>query len=112
MVRLLDFVLHDWKDGAVVDPGKIGLFGFSKGGYTALALIGAAPDFGRYASGCPNAVKICDQIRGADIPALAQDARIRAAVIADPMTRLLHPIQSGRNKDSGAILARGGRNRA
>ncbi|MBS0528266.1 MAG: prolyl oligopeptidase family serine peptidase [Proteobacteria bacterium] len=85
MVRLLDFVLHDWKDGAVVDPGKIGLFGFSKGGYTALALIGAAPDFGRYASGCPDGVKICDQIRGGDIPALAQDARIRAAVIADPI---------------------------
>jgi len=85
MVRLLDFVLHDWKDRAVVDPGKIGLFGFSKGGYTALALIGATPDFGRYAQGCPDGVKICDQIRGGDIPALAQDARIRAAVIADPI---------------------------
>lgn len=85
MVRLLDFVLYDWKDRAAVDPAKIGLFGFSKGGYAVLALIGAAPDFRRYARGCPDGVKICDQIRGGGIPALAQDARIRAAVIADPI---------------------------
>ena len=52
LVRLLDFLLKDWKDKAVVDPAKIGLFGFSKGGYTGLALIGAAPDFARFARGC------------------------------------------------------------
>jgi predicted dienelactone hydrolase len=33
----------------------------------------------------PDGVKICNQIRGGDIPALAQDVRIRAAVIADPI---------------------------
>lgn len=85
MVRLLDFMLQDWKDRAVVDPAKIGLFGFSKGGYTGLALIGAAPDFGRYARGCTDASKFCEQLRSGEIPALAQDARIRAAVIADPI---------------------------
>ncbi|GGI27134.1 alpha/beta hydrolase family protein [Bradyrhizobium guangdongense] len=85
MVRLLDFVLQEWKDGAVIDPAKIGLFGFSKGGYTGLALIGAAPDFGRYARGCTDASKLCEQLRSGDIPAVAQDARIRAAVIADPI---------------------------
>ncbi|MGX4772221.1 alpha/beta hydrolase family protein [Bradyrhizobium guangdongense] len=85
MVRLLDFVLQEWKDGAVIDPAKIGLFGFSKGGYTGLALIGAAPDFGRYARGCTDASKLCEQLRSGDIPAVAHDARIRAAVIADPI---------------------------
>lgn len=85
MVRLLDFMLQAWTDRAVIDPAKIGLFGFSKGGYTGLALIGAAPDFGRYARGCTNASKFCEQLRGGDIPTLAQDARIRAAVIADPI---------------------------
>lgn len=85
MVHLLDFMLQDWKDKVVVDPAKIGLFGFSKGGYTGLALIGAAPDFGRYARGCTNASTFCEQLRSGDIPVLAQDARIRAAVIADPM---------------------------
>src|SRR5882724_7770481 len=36
MVRLLDFLLHDWKDKTVVDSARIGLFGFSRGGYTGL----------------------------------------------------------------------------
>ena len=30
MVRLLDFMLHDWKDKAVIDPARINFFGFSK----------------------------------------------------------------------------------
>ena len=84
MVRLLDFMLKDWKDRAVVDPAKIGLFGFSKGGYTGLALIGAAPDFGRVARGCMDASKFCEQVRSADIPVPQQDGRVRAAVIAEP----------------------------
>jgi predicted dienelactone hydrolase len=85
MVRLLDFLLHDWKDRDVVDPIRIGLFGFSKGGYTGLALIGAAPDFGRFARGCTDGSKLCEQLSSGDIPAPAQDVRIRAAVIADPI---------------------------
>ena len=85
MVRLLDFMLQDWKDRAVVDPARIGLFGFSKGGYTGLALIGAAPDFARYARGCTDGSKFCEQLGSGDIPALTQDARVRAAVIADPI---------------------------
>lgn len=85
MVRLLDFLLHDWKDRAVLDPARIGLFGFSKGGYTGLALIGAAPDFGRVARGCTDHSKFCEQLSRGDIPTPPHDARIRAAVIADPI---------------------------
>jgi predicted dienelactone hydrolase len=84
LVRLLDFVLKYWKHKAVVDPSKIGLFGFSKGGYTGLALVGAAPDFARFARGCTDASKFCEQLRSADIPVPPQDARVRAAVIAEP----------------------------
>lgn len=84
LVRLLDFVLKDWKDKAVVDPARIGLFGFSKGGYTGLALVGAAPDFARSARGCTDASKFCEQLRSIDIPIPPQDARVRAAVIAEP----------------------------
>ncbi|MBR1086003.1 prolyl oligopeptidase family serine peptidase [Bradyrhizobium manausense] len=84
LVRLLDFVLKDWKDKAVVDSSKIGLFGFSKGGYTGLALIGVAPDFARVARGCTDTSKFCEQLRSGNIPVPTQDARIRAAVIAEP----------------------------
>jgi predicted dienelactone hydrolase len=49
MVRLLDFMLHDWKDKAVIEPARIGFFGFSLGGYTGLVLVGAHADFRRFA---------------------------------------------------------------
>jgi predicted dienelactone hydrolase len=84
MVRLLDFVLNDWKDKAVVDPARIGLFGFSKGGYTGLALIGAAPDFARFARGCTDSTKFCEQLRSGETRNPPTDARVRAAVIAEP----------------------------
>jgi predicted dienelactone hydrolase len=84
MVRLLDFVLNDWKDKAIVDPARIGLFGFSKGGYTGLVAIGVAPDFARVARGCTDATKFCEQLRSGETRSPPTDARVRAAVIADP----------------------------
>src|SRR6185295_3432985 len=87
MVRLVDFVLQDWKDKAVVDQARIGLFGFSKGGYTGLVVIGAAPDFGRVARGCKDdPVRFCEQLRSGETASPPQDARVRAAVIADPLS--------------------------
>jgi predicted dienelactone hydrolase len=84
MVRLIDFALNDWKDKAVVDPARIGLFGFSDGGYTGLALIGAAPDFARKARGCTDSTKFCEQLRSGETRSPPTDARVRAAVIAEP----------------------------
>lgn len=85
MVRLIDFLLQDWKDKAIVDSARIGLFGFSKGGYTGLALIGASPDFARVARGCKDdPVRFCEQLRSGETANPPQDARVGAAVIADP----------------------------
>ena len=39
VVRLLDFMLQNWKDKAVIDPARIWIFGFSLGGYTGLVLM-------------------------------------------------------------------------
>jgi predicted dienelactone hydrolase len=61
MIRLLDFVLHNWKDKASVDPTKIGFFGFSKGGYTGLVLMGVNPDFERLAKVCNDKTGACEQ---------------------------------------------------
>lgn len=83
MIRLIDFVLSDWKDKSVVDPARIGLFGFSMGGCTGLALIGAAPDYARVARGCTAATKFCEQVRS-ETRSPPTDPRVRAAVIADP----------------------------
>jgi predicted dienelactone hydrolase len=85
MVRLLDFMLKDWKDRAAIDPARIGFFGFSKGAYTGLVLTGATPDFPRTASYCTDNTRFCEQIRSGDVPQdLPHDSRIKAAVLADP----------------------------
>jgi predicted dienelactone hydrolase len=68
MVRLLDFLLHDWKDKDIVDSGRIGFFGFSKGGYTGLVLVGAAPDFARVARACNETTGFCGQLRSGEPP--------------------------------------------
>jgi predicted dienelactone hydrolase len=85
MVRLLDFMLHDWKDKVVIDPARIGLFGFSNGGYTGLVLIGVTPDFRRIAELCQDKTGACEQLHnGEAAPNPPHDARIKAAVIVDP----------------------------
>ncbi|MGH6707574.1 MAG: alpha/beta hydrolase family protein [Bradyrhizobium sp.] len=87
MIRLLDFMLNDWKDKAVVDPARIGFFGFSKGGYTGLVLMGVTPDFGRFAKFCTEKSGACEELHsGATPPTPPHDARIKAAVIVDPAT--------------------------
>jgi predicted dienelactone hydrolase len=87
MVRLLDFMLRDWKDKAAIDPARIGFFGFSKGGYTGLVLMGIAPDFGRLARVCNEPAGACAQLHSGETPpSPPHDARIKAAVIVDPAT--------------------------
>nr|WP_249145488.1 hydrolase [Bradyrhizobium diazoefficiens] len=90
IVRLLDFLMYDWKDRAAIDPSKVGFFGFSKGGHTGLVLIGAKPDFGRLISVCQEKTGVCQELRdGAPAPNPPQDSRIRAAVIVDPSTGIV-----------------------
>jgi hypothetical protein len=86
MIRLLDFMLRDWKDRAAIDHANIGFFGFSAGAYTGLVLAGGNPDFRRIAPNCPESRKSldCEQFRRGDIPSnLPHEPRIRAAVLAD-----------------------------
>jgi predicted dienelactone hydrolase len=85
MVRLLDFMLHNWKDKAVIDPARLGVFGFSMGGYTGLVLMGVVPDFGRFAEVCKDKTGACAQLHSGETrPRPPHDPRIKAAVIVDP----------------------------
>ncbi|THD70332.1 MAG: hydrolase [Bradyrhizobium sp.] len=86
IIRLLDFMLKDWRDRTVIDPTKIGFFGFSAGAFTGLVLAGADPDFRKIAPYCPESNKSlgCEQFRSGDIPSSPpHEPRIRAAVLAD-----------------------------
>jgi predicted dienelactone hydrolase len=85
--RLVDFMLGASPAAANIDPARIGLFGFSRGGYTGLAVIGAEADWDNVARRCEGAtIHICDQVRNREYPArLTHDPRIKAAVIANPL---------------------------
>lgn len=93
----IDHLLKDWSGHASIDPGKVGAYGFSMGGFTAMTAIGARPDLQRIATHC--AAKkdefVCGVLRHFKSPwlapqagngggALVADARIRAAVLAAP----------------------------
>lgn len=89
MKRLTDFMLGAWKEAAVLDPKQVDLFGFSRGAYTGLVVIGGNPDFGALAPLCDGDAATtpkCQAIRDGLVPteAAVHDSRIRAAVLADP----------------------------
>ncbi len=89
MRRLTDYMLGTWPQRAQLDAGKVGFFGFSRGGYTGLVNIGAVPDWTLRPDLCPplSMRLLCGEIRRNEIPATpAPDPRIRAAVIADPLS--------------------------
>jgi predicted dienelactone hydrolase len=85
--RLIDYLLQ--ASPAKIDAQRAGFFGFSRGGYTGLVLIGANPDWATAAEICEqSASHACEQIRHKEFltQPLTHDARIKAAVIADPLT--------------------------
>jgi predicted dienelactone hydrolase len=80
--RLIDFLLGPSSVAARLDPQRIGMFGFSRGGYTGLVVIGAEPHFRERGQLCQQSPQLCEAIRGKPFP---HDGRIKAAVIADPL---------------------------
>ena len=94
--RVIDQLLTDEHLSPVIDPAKIGVYGFSAGGYTAIGLIGGIPDLtlaDRHCADHPQefvcAEGMIDQIKAKRMDKLPADAwgadpRIKAAVIAAP----------------------------
>jgi predicted dienelactone hydrolase len=93
---LIDYMLKQWPQHARIDPARIGMFGHSAGGFTALVLAGATPDMTMVAAHCralPNDWG-CNYVKsyGLNPDELAKqthidwvrDPRIKAAVIAAP----------------------------
>ena len=89
---VIDYLLRDWDRHAALAPGRIGIFGHSSGGFTALVSAGGIPDLTRVAAHCKThaadfACAVAAQAPpslSAPAPATLRDARIKAAVIAAP----------------------------
>jgi predicted dienelactone hydrolase len=96
----LDWVLASWPGRLNLNPRRVGIFGFSLGGFTSLVLIGGTPEIARMAQLCdsqPNAPECAfiknvhgDQLSpSTDTPVWVHDARIKAAVVAAPAASYL-----------------------
>lgn len=87
---LIDYMLSAWPGHAELDPGRIGAFGFSAGGFTVLAAAGGEPDFAKVTPHCqahPDYFD-CHVVSAAGVrptpQAVVHDPRIRALVVAAP----------------------------
>jgi predicted dienelactone hydrolase len=90
--RVIDHMLSTWEGHAAIDPERIGMFGFSAGGFTTLASIGGIADFAKIGPMCRQYPEdfVCQVIAKSQGPVVVPattvvtDTRIKAAVIAAP----------------------------
>ena len=92
LAALVGYMLDGWSSRGVIDPARIGAFGFSSGGFTVLAAAGGRPDPSRLAGHCAEhpAFFDCGLVRSrGERPAAIEgfpprDDRIKALVVAAP----------------------------
>ena len=90
--RVTDHMLTSWNGRRSIDPMRIGMFGFSAGGFTTLVSIGGVPDLSKIAPMCRQYPDdfACQLLAKGDHPvapsgaASLADARFKAAVVASP----------------------------
>lgn len=92
---VIGYMLADWSGHAALDPGGVGVFGFSSGGFTALVASGGVPDLSRIGPYCEihRLTELCQIVRAHDISFTGPppppgtwiaNSRIMAAVVAAP----------------------------
>jgi len=86
---MIDAVLADPKLAVHVDPARIGVTGFSAGGWTSLLIVGARPDFALVTTYCERhhddeAVCGGPLLRELDNPKPTVDHRVKAAFVMSP----------------------------
>ncbi len=90
VVRVTDYLLGAWEHRSSIDVNRIGLFGFSAGATTALANIGAAPDFALVPEACQAHPEFVCQllspgvVLSSPVEQEVYDPRIKAALVVAP----------------------------
>ena len=95
VTRVIDHMLSTWDGHAIIDPARVGMYGFSAGGFTTLVSIGGIPDFAKVGPMCRQypgdyACQLIAKSGGnvavplTSLTAHAADPRIKAAVVAAP----------------------------
>jgi len=125
---VLDYMLYEWPLRSHLDRTRVGIFGYSLGGFTALVNIGGLPNLRRMISLCarhPGAPE-CGFVRSHHgdqldtgsfaAPTWVHDARIKAAVVVAPaasvvfgpgsLRRVRVPVQLWIAADDRMALAR------
>jgi predicted dienelactone hydrolase len=77
----LEYMLTDWPAHGQLDASRVGMFGYSNGGLTALISLGGVPNPARIASHWPQAA---GPLPTAPAAAWRHDPTIKAAVLAAP----------------------------
>lgn len=91
----LDSVLADRALAGSIDPQRIGMLGFSAGGYTTLVMAGARPDFARWHAHCKAHAseddEFCPTLVWRSLPRITRhdwrlpiETRLKAAVLMAP----------------------------
>jgi predicted dienelactone hydrolase len=92
--RLIDYMLEVWPDASRIDARRIGLYGFSFGGYTGLVVVGGKPDLRKGLPNCEtSSLRACRQLENGELPdrPITHDPRVKAAVIIDPFPVFVFP---------------------
>jgi predicted dienelactone hydrolase len=94
--RLIDYMLADWPHHGRIDPNRVGMFGFSAGGFTTLIVAGGVPDLTRVGPHCrahpdyfdcgivKHAGDIAKALANLSPTVWVHDPRVKAAVVAAP----------------------------
>ena len=89
--RVISYMLEQWPQRSALDARSVGVFGFSRGGYTALALAGGVPSVAagsqRFCASWSSVLDpICWRVKLGDAQLAPQpDPRVKAIVAADPL---------------------------
>ncbi|MGO8841189.1 MAG: alpha/beta hydrolase family protein [Methyloceanibacter sp.] len=116
----LDAVLADPRLKPVIDGSRIGMIGYSAGGYTTMTMIGGRPDYALWGVHCkahPEDEEMCP-VDGSWVPPritkpgwelTPPDPRIRAAVVMAPAGILFDAKGACKRQGAVAPLSRRGR---